>query len=1782
MRGAERLCLATLLITLIHAPNRAFAQDLPFPSSNQQLVPKGSLVIPMDNDKQSLVGPFNIRAYGLVNDLLQNDIPVKWAIRAGKAKDAVDFTAMAGQVSPSAGAPALASFSGGPFVVHEAYATQALARAALFPTVTVYELTEDILVDVRHEMTFKPLAFVNATNSSIATDVLDAAGISDYVIGNDFSLLTGSCYTLVMEPHTDDNSGVSAVRSFLQSGGNLLAQCRSVDTYENDVNGKFVTTLGLAENNIGNALAYTNPDLPFSQFVGALDPAPGGSHQDWELLPGSVFQSSGHIQLDNVGASPPTHAALVSTIYAGQGGMAFYLGGHDWDGNDLVTINGQRMMLNALMTPPTRPASCGLTVAVPDLTISKSHTSDFVEGSAGVYTIAVTNSGDAVTIDTITVTDTLPAGLTFVSGSGPGWTVSAAGQVVTAEYTGTLDVGASSSFQLTVGVGTAAVPSVTNVAHVAGGGEVNTANDTASDPTTVTEGFDLSLSATDAPDPVPYSDTITYTLTVNNLEASAGQATGVQLVDSLPADVTFVSATPSQGSCAGTSVVACDLGSVANGASATVIILARAAGTGPLQYVARVTANEADSDSTNNRVSGTTTGEPATVRDELTAISYTGNDGNVDWTGGWLEFGETTSPTSGSIRVVSSSYCATGSCLRIGGDEVSIDNRSVYREADLFSATSATLTFSYRRQLLDETGGSVSLQASGDGGNSWVTLETFSFNGSDGSQQPRACDISSHIASNTRLRFLGSGSDVGSYLYVDDVQIEFSDQPAGGTGCISGGAERLAFVVQPWDTEVDQTISPSVQVAIQDGWGETITSATDAVTLAIGTNPTGGTFSGTLTVSAVNGIATFPDLSIGHAGNGYTLAATSGTLTSATSNPFNVIPGCYLGGGGAPVTFQAFTEAKLGLDGTSLTLPTVCGTNLGDLLIAAVVTDGNTTGSLAPPAGQGWTQLDLRNFGASLGATHGVWWKLAGASEPQSHVFTWSGGEQAYGAMYRFTGHDPAAPINASSFDAGLTPFNAPEAPALTTSVDSTLVLRVGAFDGMRVTVDAPGLPGHTPITMDLSSTSLLASVSAGAGYLSPLTPTGVTGPSAFALNALQLWSTGTIAIAPGDTTPPAAISNLATGLAQSTAMELTWTAPGDDANAGQAASYDLRYSTSPITEADWGAATQVTGEPLPQPAGSAESFSVTGLSPGTTYYFAIKTTDDFGNVSQLSNVATGTTTTCATVTTVAELRAQLADPGCPIINVAPGTYVLTTSGAGPLEIERGVSVLRAAPGDVILDGAASSAVFDIKQDVAVIMDGLTIQNGSRDDGAGIRMNKGNATLTLTNSTVRSNTGKNGAGLFIKGTLILERSTVSGNVAPDNGGAGIFVDGGSFACVNSTISGNTATKHRGGGLRLKGGATATLTNCTIAGNQADEGGGIYNEGSSVTLMNTIVADNSANVAGDQIAGAAIVSNGYNLVEGGCSGCQASDLAVDPALGPLADNGGDTQTHELLPTSPALEAALDSDAPAVDQRGIARPQRVNADIGAYEREPEPPGSNVTPDGGQNLEQLPSNGTNYTVTFKVLNDGVGGDDFLLTAFPAPGGTLGVVSVNGQAGDTTTITLAAGDSLNVDVVYSVGDVAAGTADSLYLRARAKLDTSISDTGFADLSVVRPNLTTGKTVSPSGTQLPGTDLTYSITITNDGTADAVNVVEVDSLPPELEFRVGTVADSLPVGVTVTVTYSSDGGSTWTYTPVSEGCAAPVGYDGCVTHIRWAFDSNLSAIAPDNSGTLEYVARIK
>ena len=180
-----------------------------------------------------------------------------------------------------------------------------------------------------------------------------------------------------------------------------------------------------------------------------------------------------------------------------------------------------------------------------DLGITKTHSGSFVAGSTGQYTITVSNSSAALIEredNTVTVTDTLPPGLTFASGTGTGWTCSAVGQVVTCTHAAPLNVGASfPPLTITVNVLETAAATVTNTATVTTPSfELNAANNTVSDVTDIVFP-DLSTSTKSVQDlnggEANPGDTLRYMITLT--ESAGFAAGGVSVVDHIPANVTF-------------------------------------------------------------------------------------------------------------------------------------------------------------------------------------------------------------------------------------------------------------------------------------------------------------------------------------------------------------------------------------------------------------------------------------------------------------------------------------------------------------------------------------------------------------------------------------------------------------------------------------------------------------------------------------------------------------------------------------------------------------------------------------------------------------------------------------------------------------------------------------------------------------------------------------------------------------------------------------------------------------------------------------------------------------------------------------------------------------------------------------------------------------------------------------------------------------------------------------------------------------------------------------------
>lgn len=182
-----------------------------------------------------------------------------------------------------------------------------------------------------------------------------------------------------------------------------------------------------------------------------------------------------------------------------------------------------------------------------DLQIVKSHTGDFRVGTNRTYELRVRNVGPLPTIGSSTVTDVLPAGLTYVSATGPGWSCNNAGQTVTCTRTSAIAGGGpASTIQLVVAVGAGAVPSVTNTATVANGGDRNPANDSSSDPTTVTAP-DLAISKSHQGQ-LRAGGTATYDIDVDN-DGTAATSAAATVTDILPTGLTYTGFTGDDWDC---------------------------------------------------------------------------------------------------------------------------------------------------------------------------------------------------------------------------------------------------------------------------------------------------------------------------------------------------------------------------------------------------------------------------------------------------------------------------------------------------------------------------------------------------------------------------------------------------------------------------------------------------------------------------------------------------------------------------------------------------------------------------------------------------------------------------------------------------------------------------------------------------------------------------------------------------------------------------------------------------------------------------------------------------------------------------------------------------------------------------------------------------------------------------------------------------------------------------------------------------------------------------------
>ena len=262
--------------------------------------------------------------------------------------------------------------------------------------------------------------------------------------------------------------------------------------------------------------------------------------------------------------------------------------------------------------------------------------------------------------------------------------------------------------------------------------------------------------------------------------------------------------------------------------------------------------------------------------------------------------------------------------------------------------------------------------------------------------------------------------------------------------------------------------------------------------------------------------------------------------------------------------------------------------------------------------------------------------------------------------------------------------------------------------------------------------------------------------------------------------------------------------------------------------------------------------------------------------------------------------------------NLSGQTITLTS---GTLVVTNNVTIDAAAlAGGIQINGNHNSALFSVGGGVSVTLNALTFTNGYAPSGSG-------------------------GAIFNSGSLTLNNCTLAGNSAEFGGAIENYA---TCALANCTLTGNYAQNY-GGAIDNVGG-TLTLVQCTVCSNATGGlAGGVDNDNGSVSVANCIVAWNTGqdiytwNNSATYVEGTNIVTSPVIPVPPANVVYYGAALLTDPMLGPLANNGGPTQTMLPQPSSPVIDAAdpASDGALTTDQRGFARVVGPAPDIGAVE-------------------------------------------------------------------------------------------------------------------------------------------------------------------------------------------------------------------------------------------------------
>jgi len=329
-------------------------------------------------------------------------------------------------------------------------------------------------------------------------------------------------------------------------------------------------------------------------------------------------------------------------------------------------------------------------------------------------------------------------------------------------------------------------------------------------------------------------------------------------------------------------------------------------------------------------------------------------------------------------------------------------------------------------------------------------------------------------------------------------------------------------------------------------------------------------------------------------------------------------------------------------------------------------------------------------------------------------------------------------------------------------------------------------------------------------------------------------------------------------------------------------------------------------------------------------------------------------------------------------IDGGPGTNRIFSMAAGSNLSLTGLTLTGGDGGGATQNGVAGA----ILNSGTLLLTGCTV-SGNSASGAGAISSPPGSTLTLVQCTLSGNrttsATASGGAIVSSGILTLTQCTLSGNQCDSTvggGGAIRTASPGTATLTNCTFAGNSAPSGLGGAISHLA-TQMTLTHCTFSGNSAKTGGAIYTTSSALTLVNSIIAGNTAEFYPDVISSGTPATTGVNFIGdliGSNLTAGSAILTGDPLLAPLASNGGPTQTMALRAGSPALDAATVIGGLATDQRDFTRIRDGNGDgtsapdLGAFEAS-----CLVVTTATDELDASSPNGTGISLR-EALRDGV----------------------------------------------------------------------------------------------------------------------------------------------------------------------------------------------------------------